>query len=209
MDFKGSFSDIQSYIEKDVLGIEELSEELDRLKDKTMKSMSKFYAKHSFEIMFSKYEHLNEEHIDFNETTYETSVEQSIKEFEFNPDIERSHLGLFNLIELNSKLSEVFDKPGFMLPFAKKKKITLIQAEIQNTADSNITEIKNKLYQEIEKILNASFEEIFVNIDRSFEKIYCSPRSVSQVIRSLETLKKHMVTPTNEKTIKELIINKA
>ena len=209
LDFKGSFSDIQSYIEKDVLGIEELSEELDRLKDKTMKSMSKFYAKHSFEIMFSKYEHLNEEHIDFNETTYETSVEQSIKEFEFNPDIERSHLGLFNLIELNSKLSEVFDKPGFMLPFAKKKKITLIQAEIQNTADSNITEIKNKLYQEIEKILNASFEEIFVNIDRSFEKIYCSPRSVSQVIRSLETLKKHMVTPTNEKTIKELIINKA
>ncbi|MBI9013266.1 MAG: hypothetical protein JEZ08_13620 [Clostridiales bacterium] len=209
LDFKGSFSDIQSYIEKDVLGIEELSDELDRLKDKTIKSMSKFYAKHSHEIMFTKYEHLHEEHIDFNEAIDETSVEQSFKEFEFNPNIERSHLGLFNLIELNSKLSEVFDKPGFMLPFAKKKKITLIQSEIQNTADTNITEIKNKLYQEIEKILNASFEEIFVNIDRSFEKIYCSPRSVSQVIRSLETLKKHMVTPTSEKTIKELIVNKA
>lgn len=209
LDLKSNFSDVQSYIEKEVLCIEELSDELDRLKDKTMKSMNKFYAKHSFEIMFSKYEHLHEEHIDFKEIIDEISVEQSIEEFEFNPDLERSHLGLFNLIELNSKLAEVFDKPGFMLPFTKKKKVTLIQSEIQNTADRNITEIKNKLYQEIEKILNASFEEIFVNIDRSFEKIYCSPRSVSQVIRSLETLKTHMVTPSNEKTIKELIINKA
>jgi len=208
MDYKGSFSEIQSYVEKDVLGIDELSEDFDRLKDKTMKSMSKFYEKHSREIMFTKYEHLQEEHIDFNDILDKTVVEQSIKAFEFNPQIERSHLGLFNLIELNSRLSEVFDRPGFMLPFAKKKKITLIQSEIQNTADSNITEIKNKLYQEIEKIFNASFEEIFKNIDRSFEKVYCSPRSVSQVIRSLETLKKQMITPPTEKTLKELIISK-
>jgi len=208
LDFKGSFGEIQSYIEKDVLGIEELSEDFDRLKDKTMKTMSKFYEKHSREIMFTKYEYLQEEHIDFNDILDKAVVEQSIKAFEFNPQIERSHLGLFNLIELNSKLSEVFDKPGFMLPFAKKKKITLIQSEIQNTADNNITEIKNKLYQEIEKIFNASFEEIFKNIDRSFEKVYCSPRSVSQVIRSLETLKKQMITPPIEKTLKELIIEK-
>jgi len=190
IEMSGQLHNAQIFVEEQIIASKSFLEELKKLEVVVLDTLIKYVEQNA-----SKYRVVD--------IQSDGEKEKSIYFQDFNIT-ERE---LMSSVDLNLILNTIFGKSGFILPFARKKKIISLQEELNKVLSVSIKLLKAKATEMLKSNIENINEFYSRSLEESFKDQYCDPKFIAHFVRLLKNLETSIEWDVERKSIIQLIKN--